>query len=165
MFEQFKNNHIVQLKVPNTTTTKNIESPKESCHDEIYTKCMNGNKKEETNIVIHNDIKPIITLIPSHFMPTSIVFDMIPAQIKKLLNLTNKNKLITYRDFRSLLINYLNTNELIKDSKITLIDPFLYRGNNIVDLRELNEWAYSLLTKHKTDVIISNKITKSTKNK
>ena len=125
LINEFKNN--------NETTLK--KAPLKNENNEV---------SDVKNKSTYHEQIPIISSIPLDFMAITNVFEMIPHKIKIMLMLPNECA-INYRDYRSLMIKYLNDNELIKDSKITLKEPFLYKGNDTVNLSELNEWTYSLL--------------------
>ena len=154
LFGEFKKNYIISLKNTAETETKLNDTCSDNTLDDSNipddSGCQINDKKSETNIIINSELPLIISNIPLEFMITSNVYAMIPMNIKKLLELTIKHKTITYRDFRSLMIKYLNDNNLIKESKIVLQNQFLHKGADTVELRELNEWVYSLLTCSKT---------------
>ena len=83
--------------------------------------------------------------IPAEFSHTDSVYDKISVALKTTLKLSSANKHINYIDLRRMMMEYLNTNHLIIESKINLVSPFLYNGLNTIQLNEVNEWIYTLL--------------------
>jgi hypothetical protein len=83
--------------------------------------------------------------IPKDFKTDEQIYDRIPSKICKCLDLSKKNKNISYLEFRCLMINHLKKENLIDSKSITLKKPFLYNGATTVAVELLNEWVYSLL--------------------
>lgn len=123
-------------------------------------------KKQEDIIVedkkeIIKDEKPkepkiIQSKIPDDFSYTECIYNKIPVQIRKLLNITDKN--INYLFFRKKVLEYVkNNNMMTSDSnEITdLVEPLLFNGSTTVSFDELNEWMYSLLS---SEIIVVKKV-------
>lgn len=91
-------------------------------------------------------VPAFVSSIPKDFLPSAIVYGRIPSAIRTLLKLTAKNKEMTYVDFRAAMLQYLYTNGMIENKVIKLKEPYLYNGKDTVEMNELNEWSYSLLS-------------------
>lgn len=111
--------------------------------------------------IVIKDEKPkepkiIQSKIPDDFSYTECIYNKIPVQIRKLLNITDKN--INYLFFRKKVLEYVkNNNMMTSDSnEITdLVEPLLFNGSTTVSFDELNEWMYSLLS---SEIIVVKKV-------
>jgi hypothetical protein len=88
----------------------------------------------------------LLSNIPKDVSTREAVYDKIPVSIRKLLELTPKNKTMNYVDFRRTLLEYLNDNDMMLNKVITVKSPLLYNGSSNVPFKEINEWAYGLLS-------------------
>lgn len=180
IFEEFEKNYNFELKTElKTQETVNTQSDNKKQTELIpYTKIETDS---ETNIEAKSetkseaDVKPKIKIeqfvsnIPQNFSHRDVIYEKLPANVKKLLGITIKQKSLNFRDFRKILVDYVKSNELIVDKKINLKEPLLYNGKDTVNIEELNEWAYSICTsktqiKTKKAKAVPNK-TKSSKKK
>lgn len=146
----------VEAKVDTKTvskTSKSKKGAKDSKDADLVSEGPNNmvaadeDEKPKQDIVAKPDaesVKPT-SQIPKDFSPRDSVYNKIPMTVRKLLKLTLKNKSINYVEFRRMLLEYLNDNEMIVDKVITVKAPLLYNGSSNVPFKEINEWAYSVL--------------------
>ena len=147
IFSEFKKNYMKDKNNDFKSKNNNIQDPT------LGPKLSPGTPL----IVTDPDIKEIdkklqyiiASKIPLEMNAYDSIYNRIPLNICKLLGLTfEKNRSINYVDFRILMINHLKNSGLIAENKIRLKKPFLYGGARIVRFEEINEWAYSILSKN-----------------
>lgn len=144
---------IVKVEPIQTSASSKTSKTKKANKDDDLTSEGPGNMTvevtEEPQVVVSpmkSEIKRSVSLIPKELTSRDLVYNKIPATIKKLLNVTIKNKSMNYLDFRTMLLEYVNRNEMIIDKLITVKAPLLYNGSSSVSFKDINEWTYSLLS-------------------
>jgi hypothetical protein len=120
----------------NDTMSNDTESMIQTNYETV-----NGVEKPKPNTMTIN----VSISIPESFSLSSPINEMIPDKIQKVLKLDDSE--IDFLDFRSIVVSYFIKNKMITSDGIMLKPPFLHNNVEKIQLLELNNWIYGLLTK------------------
>jgi len=107
------------------------------------------NKKEQRQSDPANNLDP--TNVPITFDPTQDIAGLIPQNIKALINVDTG--VLSFLDFREKMVLYLNRQNAFSRTHIVLKKPYLFNAQETIQVRQINEWAYWLLTGDQSDPI------------